>query len=63
MCREQLSDIQYVEYANYSEMCKGSQGTMVDYEIASAIEFKKLTKFVPENTIITTHSQVVGTLE
>lgn len=44
-------------------MCKGSQGAMVDYEIASAIEFKKLTKFLPENTIITTDSQVVGTLE
>jgi hypothetical protein len=44
-------------------MSKGSQGAMVDYEIASAIEFKKLTKFLPENTIITTDSQVVGTLE
>jgi hypothetical protein len=44
-------------------MCKGSQGAMIDYEIASAIEFKKLTKFLPENTIITTDSQVIGTIE
>lgn len=37
VCKEQVNDVQYVEYANYKEMSKGSQGAMVDYEILSAI--------------------------